>query len=93
VIARIAMWQFPTKSAPNRTPASGASRLQSMTLRGTTGASVALKDLGMSESDLDHAADLASANPYWNPRCIDRAALRIMLQDAYDGVRSRGPRR
>jgi maleylacetate reductase len=56
------------------------------------GASVALKDLGMSESDLDRAADIASANPYWNPRPIDRAALRTTLQDAYDGVRPREAR-
>ena len=55
------------------------------------GASVALKDLGMSESDLDRAADIASANPYWNPRPIDRAALRTTLQEAYDGARPRGP--
>ena len=46
----------------------------------------------MSESDLDRAADIASANPYWNPRPIDRAALRTTLQDAYDGVRPREAR-
>jgi maleylacetate reductase len=53
------------------------------------GAPVALKELGMAEGDLDRAADLASANPYWNPRPIDRDALRTMLQGAYDGVRPR----
>jgi maleylacetate reductase len=56
----------------------------------SNGAPVALKELGMAEGDLDRAADIASANPYWNPRPIDRAALRTMLQDAYDGVRPRG---
>jgi alcohol dehydrogenase class IV len=56
------------------------------------GTSMALKDLGMSESDLDRAADIASANPYWNPRPIDRTALRTTLQDAYDGVRPREAR-
>ncbi|MFD1560340.1 maleylacetate reductase [Paraburkholderia silviterrae] len=50
------------------------------------GAPLALKTLGMSETDLDRAADLAAANPYWNPRPIERQALRALLQDAFDGV-------
>jgi maleylacetate reductase len=28
---------------------------------------------------------LAVASPYWNPRPIERAAIRALLQDAYDG--------
>ncbi|OXJ19733.1 maleylacetate reductase [Burkholderia sp. AU6039] len=49
------------------------------------GAPVALKAIGMQEADLDRAADLAAANPYWNPRPIERDGLRALLQDAFDG--------
>jgi maleylacetate reductase len=51
------------------------------------GASVALKDLGMKESDLDRAAELATQAPYWNPRPIERNAIRKLLDDAYFGRR------
>lgn len=54
------------------------------------GAPVALKDIGMKEADLDPAAEIATSNPYWNPRPIgvaQRADIRQLLQDAYDGVR------
>jgi alcohol dehydrogenase class IV len=51
------------------------------------GAPVALKDIGMPESGLDRAADLAVANPYWNPRPIERGAIRALLDDAFHGRR------
>jgi alcohol dehydrogenase class IV len=54
------------------------------------GAPVALRDIGMQEADLDRAAELAVGNPYWNPREIglaQRAEVRRLLQDAFDGVR------
>jgi alcohol dehydrogenase class IV len=51
------------------------------------GAPVGLQDIGMPRDGLDKAADLASANPYWNPRPIERAALRALLDDAYYGYR------
>jgi maleylacetate reductase len=51
------------------------------------GAPVALKDLGMKEEGLDRAADLATQNPYYNPRPIERAAIRQLLDDAYHGRR------
>lgn len=54
------------------------------------GAPVALKDIGMQAQDLDRAADIAVANPYWNPRPIgagQRGEIRELLQRAYDGVR------
>ncbi|MFS8980635.1 maleylacetate reductase [Cupriavidus necator] len=51
------------------------------------GAPVALRDIGMREQDLDRAADIALANPYWNPQPIEREAIRALLQAAYDGVR------
>lgn len=54
------------------------------------GVPVALKDIGMQASDLDHAADLAVRNPYWNPRPIGQAQrgdIRELLQRAYEGLR------
>ena len=51
------------------------------------GAPIALKDIGMPESGLGRAADLAVANPYWNPRPIERAAIGALLDDAFWGRR------
>jgi alcohol dehydrogenase class IV len=46
-----------------------------------------LKDMGLSEADLDKAADLAVQNPYYNPRPVTRDGVRAMLQAAYEGRR------
>lgn len=46
-----------------------------------------LADLGVSEDQLDKVADLATANPYWSPRPIDRQAIRSLLQEAWAGER------
>ncbi len=51
------------------------------------GAPLSLKDFGLVEADLDRAADIAVENPYWNPRPIDRASIRTLLQNAWEGVR------
>ena len=51
------------------------------------GAPLALKDIGMKEDDLDRAAELATQSPYFNPRPIDRASIRMLLDDAYFGRR------
>ncbi|MGN7869458.1 maleylacetate reductase [Paracoccus sp. 22332] len=51
------------------------------------GAPLALRDLGLKEADLDRAADLASANPYWNPRPVTRDGIRGLLQAAWAGDR------
>ncbi|MBR0911561.1 maleylacetate reductase [Bradyrhizobium japonicum] len=51
------------------------------------GAPVRLKDFGLSETDLDRAASIAVANPYWNPRPFDQSAIRSLLQDAWEGRR------
>ncbi|WP_321961406.1 maleylacetate reductase [Paraburkholderia sp. J7] len=51
------------------------------------GAPLALKDLGLKESQLDAAADLAVKNPYWNPRPVEREAVRALLQRAWEGAR------
>jgi len=49
------------------------------------GAPMALRDLGLQETDLDKAADLAASNPYWNPRPVERGAIRKLLQAAWAG--------
>lgn len=56
-------------------------------LASSLGAKLSLKEIGMAESDLDRAAEIASANPYYNPRKIERDGLRALLQAAYDGRR------
>lgn len=53
------------------------------------GAPMALERIGMQARDLDRAADLAAAAPYPNPRPIERAAIRRLLDDAYCGRRPR----
>jgi alcohol dehydrogenase class IV len=49
------------------------------------GAPLALKDIGMRESDLDRAAEIATKSPYYNPRPVEYGALRKLLDDAYHG--------
>jgi len=55
-----------------------------------SGGPTALRDLGMKETDLERATDLAVANPYWNPRPIERGAVRALLDDAWAGRRPGG---
>lgn len=49
------------------------------------GAPSSLSSLGLRESDLDRAADMATAKPYPNPRALDRTSIRALLDDAYHG--------
>jgi alcohol dehydrogenase class IV len=51
------------------------------------GAPTALRDIGMPAAGLDRAADLAVSNQYPNPRPLERAAIRELLQRAYEGAR------
>jgi len=51
------------------------------------GAPVALEAIGMPSGELDRAAELATTSPYWNPRPIERAAIRKLLDDAWFGRR------
>jgi len=44
------------------------------------------KQLGMAASGLDRVAELAVANPYPNPRPLEREAIRAMLQRAWEGL-------
>ncbi|HUG25273.1 maleylacetate reductase [Piscinibacter sp.] len=49
------------------------------------GAPTSLAAIGMPADGLDRAAELAAAAPYPNPRPLERAALRSLLQRAFDG--------
>lgn len=51
------------------------------------GAPSSLRELGLAEADLDRAAGLAVRNSYSNPRPFDQAAIRGLLQAAWDGRR------
>ncbi len=50
------------------------------------GAATSLAALGLPEAALDKAADIAVKTPYPNPRALDRAALRALLQRAFEGA-------
>jgi len=51
------------------------------------GVLIALKDIGMPQDGLDKAARLATENPYYNPRPIEYAGIRELLENAYNGTR------
>ncbi|MGH7864844.1 MAG: maleylacetate reductase [Candidatus Binataceae bacterium] len=55
----------------------------------SVGAKMALREIGSRAADLDRVADLAIENPYYNPRPITRAAIRSLLDDAFEGRRPR----
>lgn len=48
-----------------------------------------LRDLGMREGDIDRAADIAVADPCWNPREIERDAIRELIRRAWAGEEAR----
>jgi alcohol dehydrogenase class IV len=54
-------------------------------LSGTLGAPRSLKSLGMPEDGIEKAADIAVRNPYWNPRPIERNAIRDLIARAWAG--------
>jgi maleylacetate reductase len=56
-------------------------------LAAALGAKLRLSDLGLRESDLDRAADLAVQSPYPNPTPITRERIRALLEDAFNGRR------
>lgn len=51
----------------------------------SVGAPLRLADLGLKETDLDRAAEIATKNPYANPRPVSRDGIRQLLQQAYEG--------
>jgi maleylacetate reductase len=54
-------------------------------LAASMGAPTSLSQIGMKESDLDRAADLAVESPYYNPRPVTRPGIRALLEDAFRG--------
>jgi len=56
-------------------------------LAASLGAPVSLESLGMRREQLDHAADLAVQNPYYNPRPVTREGIRALLENAFEGNR------
>lgn len=54
-------------------------------LSGRLGAPRSLRELGMAQDGIDRAADLAVQNPYWNPRPIERGAIRDLIARAWAG--------
>ena len=54
------------------------------------GAPTSLRAIGMPADGLERAADLAATTPYPNPRPLERAALRALLQRAFDGAVPQG---
>jgi maleylacetate reductase len=51
------------------------------------GAPTSLQEIGMPAEGLDHAARLATESPYYNPRPVEYAGVRQLLEDAYRGRR------
>lgn len=54
-------------------------------LAGAVGAKRALRDIGMPEDGIEKAADQAMANPYFNPRPLERNAIRDLIARAWAG--------
>ena len=44
-----------------------------------------LRDIGMPEAGIEDAADLAVTNSYWNPRRLERNAIRDLIARAWSG--------
>jgi maleylacetate reductase len=51
------------------------------------GAPIALKNIGMPADGLERAAELATRNPYANPRPVEYASVLELLRNAYSGTR------
>ena len=64
----------------------GNAPLRLYELAGEVGAARALKQIGMPQDGIAQAADLAIANPYWNPRPLERDGLEQLLANAWEGL-------
>lgn len=51
------------------------------------GATGALAELGFSVEDVERATEIATRNPYWNPRDVEANGIRRLLTDAQSGRR------
>ncbi|KAH7048338.1 putative maleylacetate reductase [Macrophomina phaseolina] len=49
----------------------------------------ALRDFGMKEEDVGRAAEIAVANPYWNPRSVEKEGVRELIRRAWAGEDAR----
>ena len=65
-------------------PLAAARAMQDLARR--YGAPTSLAAIGMPADGLERAADLAVQNQYPNPRPLERAALRVLLQRAFNGA-------
>jgi hypothetical protein len=54
-------------------------------LTASFGAPTSLRPLGMPETGIDRAADLAMKNAFWNPRPLERDAIRDLIARAFAG--------
>jgi maleylacetate reductase len=62
---------------------SAAAGLHALALQ--LGVPLSLRELGMRADDLERAADLATRNPYYNPRQVTRENVLALLASAYEG--------
>jgi maleylacetate reductase len=87
---------LPHTTAYNETAVEGLLKPIADTFGGTAGAGLwafaksvdaplRLADLGLTEADLDRAAEIATKNPYANPRPVTHEGIRQLLQQAFDG--------
>ena len=53
----------------------------------SSGVPSALRTLGLQEESLVRAVDVALAQPYWNPRPLERDGILALLNDAWQGRR------
>jgi alcohol dehydrogenase class IV len=51
------------------------------------GAPMSLSELGMAEVGIDQAVEITLANPYWNPRPLERGGIGQIIQAAWAGER------
>ncbi|WP_367848780.1 maleylacetate reductase [Rhodoferax sp. WC2427] len=51
------------------------------------GAPLALRDIGLKETDLESVCRISMSNPYWNPRPLEEVALMKLLRNAWSGQR------
>ena len=77
----------PELLAPVSSALGGTPGVALFNFASSLGAPTRLKDFGLNEADLDRAASIAVANPYWNPRSFDQSSIRSLLADAWEGRR------
>jgi maleylacetate reductase len=90
---------LPHAAAYNREAASEAMRIVAKALGASDaaqglydlakqlGAPLSLKELGMPQDGIERAAKLATENPYYNPRPVEYAGVKRLLEDAWNGRR------